>query len=148
MALVRWSPLRDVLGVRDEMDRLLDEFYGRTVSSGEKFEGDWTPVMDISDSNGDIVASMELPGLKTDDIKVSVEDDVLTVTGEKKQQESQSGDNWRRVERTYGYFKRSVKLPAPVDADKVKAAYKDGVLTISMPKIESKKAKEIPIHVS
>lgn len=148
MALVRWSPLRDMLGFRDEMDRLLEEMYGRTVRSGDSLEGDWTPVMDITDKNGEILAAVELPGLNTDDIKVSVEDDVLTVTGEKKQEQSESGDNWRRVERTYGYFKRSVNLPAPVDAEKVKAAYKDGILKISMPKVESKKAKEIPIHVS
>lgn len=148
MALVRWSPLREALGFRDEMDRLLDEFYGRVVPSRDKLEGDWTPPMDISDADGEVVAEVELPGLKKDDIKVCVEDDILTVTGERKKEESASGDNWRRVERTYGYFKRSVKLPTPVNADKVRAAYKDGVLTISMPKVESKKAKEIPIQVS
>ena len=104
--------------------------------------------MDVAETEADVVATVELPGLKKEDIKVSVEDDVLTVTGEKKQEEIESGDNWRRVERSYGYFKRSVALPSAVNADKVKAAYKDGVLTVNMPKVESKKAKEIPIQVS
>ena len=148
MALIRWTPLRGVMSFRDEMDRLLDEFYGRMTPAQEALEGDWCPVMDVADTNGDLTASVELPGLDRNDIKVSVQDDVLTVTGEKKQEKTETEDNYRRSERSYGYFKRAIKLPSSVDAAKVTAAYKDGVLKVTMPKLESKKAKEIPIQVS
>jgi HSP20 family protein len=148
MALIRWSPMKDALSFRDEMDRLLDSFYGRTVPSAERYEGDWYPVMDIAETDDEVTACLEVPGLKREDLKVSVHDDVLTVTGEKKQEKSTDGENLHRVERVYGYFKRSVALPSSVDADKVKAAYKDGVLKISLPKLESKKPKEIEVQVS
>jgi HSP20 family protein len=148
MVLIRWTPPSGVMSFRDEMDRLLDDFYGRMAPAQEALEGDWCPAMDVAETNGDITASVELPGLERDDIKVSVEDDVLTVTGEKKHEKTETEDNYRRTERSYGYFKRSVKLPSSVDAGKVTAVYKDGVLKVTMPKLESSKAKEIPIEAS
>ncbi|HVP58289.1 MAG TPA: Hsp20/alpha crystallin family protein [bacterium] len=150
MALIRWTPIRGVMSFRDEMDRLLDEFYGRMSpsQSQESFEGDWCPVLDIAENENDVTAAIELPGLEKDDIKVSIEDDVLTVTGEKKQESTENTKDYRKVERSYGYFKRSVKLPSSVEPGKVKAAYKDGVLRVTMPKLASKKPKEIAIQVS
>jgi HSP20 family protein len=130
------------------MDRLLAEIYGRTTPGGETYEGDWCPVMDVSETDDNVLASIELPGMNKDDIKVSVHDDVLTVTGEKKQEKTETRKGIDRVERSYGYFKRSVVLPVGVDTSKVKAAFKDGILQVTLPKLESKKPKEIPIQVS
>jgi HSP20 family protein len=147
MTLIRWTPLRSVMSFRDEMDRLLDDFYGRMTPRGESYEGDWLPAMDMKETDGEITASIELPGLSKEDIKVSVKNDVLSISGEKKHEKTEEKENVHRVERSYGYFKRSVVLPVEVDSAKVKAAFKDGVLTVTLPKIESKKVKEIPIQV-
>lgn len=148
MAIIRWTPFRHVLNLRDEMDRAMSDLYGRVSPSGEYYEGDWFPPMDVRETNGDVVASLELPGMEKDQIKVSVHNDVLTVTGEKKQESSEDGENLHRVERAYGYFKRTVSLPTEVDAGKVKATYKDGILKITLPKHEEKKPKEIPVQVA
>jgi HSP20 family protein len=148
MALIRWTPLRHMMSFRDEMDRVLDDFYGRMAPARETYEGDWLPAMDMKETDNEITASIELPGLSKDDIKVSVKNDVLTISGEKKQEKIEEKDNVHRVERSYGYFKRSVTLPVEVDSEKVKAAFKDGILKITLPKTESKRIKEIPIQVS
>jgi HSP20 family protein len=148
MALIRWTPFRSVMSLRDEMDKLLDDFYGRMAPSSETYEGDWLPAMDMKETDGEVVATIELPGLTKEDIKVSVKNDVLSVSGEKKQESTETAGNVHRVERAYGYFKRSVRLPVEVDSAKVSASYKDGLLTVTMPKVEAKKAKEIPIKVS
>ena len=148
MALIRWTPIRSMMSFRDEMDRLLDDFYGRMAPSGESYEGDWLPAMDMKETDNEVVAHVELPGLSKNDIKVSVKNDVLSITGEKRAEKTEEKENIHRVERTYGYFKRSVVLPVEVDSEKVKATFKDGVLRITLPKVESKKPKEIPIQVS
>ena len=148
MAIIRWTPIRSMMSFRDEMDRLLDDFYGRLAPSGESYEGDWLPAMDVKETDNEIVASIELPGLSKDDIKVSVKNDVLSVCGEKKQEKTVDKENIHRVERKYGYFKRSIVLPVEVDSGKVKASFKDGVLKVTLPRVESKKPKEIPIQVS
>jgi len=136
------------MSFRDEMDRLLDDFYGRMTPSGESYEGEWLPAMDMKENENEVTAMVELPGLSKNDIKVSVKNDVLSITGEKKAEKTEEKENVHRVERSYGYFKRSVVLPVEVDSEKVKASFKDGVLKITLPKVESKKPKEIPIQVS
>jgi HSP20 family protein len=148
MALIRWTPLRSVMSFRDDMDRLLDEFYGRVAAPADDQEGEWLPPMDVTENANDVTASLELPGMKRDEIKVSVHNDILTVSGEKRQEKTDGDKNLRRVERTYGFFRRSISLPAEVDAAKVKATFKDGILKVTLPKLESKKPKEIEVQVS
>lgn len=148
MAIVRWSPFRSILSLRDEMDRLLNEFYGPMPPTTESYEGDWCPAMDLNETDNELIATIELPGMKREDIKVTVSDGVLTVSGEKKQEKVEQDESRHRIERTYGYFKRSVSVPAEIDTSKVKAVYKDGVLKVTMPKLEEKKTKEIPVQVS
>ncbi len=148
MAMIRWTPLRGVMSFRDEMDRLLGDLYGRMSLSGESYEGDWLPAMDIKETDSEVVASIELPGLSKDQIKVSVKNDILTISGEKKSDKTEERENLHRVERTYGCFKRSVVLPVEVDSDNVKASFKDGVLKVTLPKVESKTPKEIPVQVT
>ena len=148
MALVRWRPARDFLNIRDEIDRMFDEFFGtlpERLTTG--LENVWTPSVDISETDNDIIVTAELPGVKKDDIKISLQDNVLTLRGEKKQEKEEKNENFHRVERTYGMFQRSFTLPAPVDANKIKARFKDGVLKITLPKTEEAKMKEIPISV-
>lgn len=145
MAIIRWTPLRSMMSFRDEMDRLLGDMYGRLEPSADTYEGGWIPAMDVSETDDVIAACVELPGLAKEDIRVSVKSDVLTISGEKKQEKVDDKENIHRVERTYGAFKRVLKLHAEVDSSKVKAAYKDGVLTVTMPKTEAKKPRVIPV---
>ncbi|MCK5379986.1 MAG: Hsp20/alpha crystallin family protein, partial [Candidatus Latescibacteria bacterium] len=110
-------------------------------------EGAWVPKVDISETNGDLVVAADLPGLNRDDVSIRIEDNVLTLKGEKKKEEEREGTNFYRVERCGGNFTRSFALPNTVDANKVKATFKDGVLTVTLPKTEEAKGKEIPIAV-
>ena len=144
MRLVRWTPFRDLMTLHEETGKMLDDFFERR---GEADNGDWVPVMDVSERQDEVVVKAEIPGMEKEDIKVSVKDDKLTISGEKKREEREEGENWHRVERTYGSFKRVLALPS-VDNEKVEATYKDGVLEIRLPKLESAKPKEIPIKVS
>lgn len=144
MRLVRWTPFRDLITLQEEAGNMLDSFFERR---GEAGNGEWAPAMDVSEREGEVVVKAEIPGIDKEDIKVSVKDDVLTISGEKKREEREEGENWHRVERTYGSFKRVLTLPS-VDNEKVEASYKDGILEIRLPKQESAKPKEIPIKVS
>ncbi len=148
MALVRWRPARDFLNIRDEIDRMFDEFFGtlpERVTTG--FENVWTPSVDISETDNEIIVTAELPGVKKDDVKISLQENVLTIRGEKKQEKEEKNENFHRVERAYGMFQRSFTLPATVDPNKIKATFKDGVLKIRLPKTEEARMKEIPISV-
>jgi HSP20 family protein len=144
MRLVRWTPFRDLMTLHEETGKMLDNFFEHRGESGEV---DWAPALDVSEREGEVVVKAEIPGMNKDDIKVSVKDDKLTISGEKKCEEQEEGENWHRVERTYGSFRRVLSMP-PVDSDKVQATYRDGILEIRLPKQESAKPKEIPIKVS
>ncbi len=144
MRLVRWSPFRDLMTLHEETGKMLDSFFGTAEDSRES---QWIPPVDVSESDNEVIVKAEIPGMGRDDIKVSVKDDVLTISGVKKREERENGENWHRVERTYGAFKRVLTLPS-VDSEKVEATYRDGVLEIKLPKQESAKAKEIPIKVA
>lgn len=146
MAIVRWSPFRDVVGLRDEMDRLFDNFFARSGERGA-FDTPWAPTVDIYETKEAVVIDAELPGMKQSDIEVSVTDNTLTIKGEKKQEKNTQEENFHRVERIYGSFSRSFTLPVGVHAEKIKANYKDGVLKITLPKAEEVKPKQIPIEV-
>jgi HSP20 family protein len=149
MAIVRWRPLRDMVSIQDEMNKLFDDFFGRTPTRWfQPEEGLWTPNVDVSETKDDIVFTAEIPGLKKEDIKLSVQDNVFTLSGEKKEEKEEKDANYHRLERSYGSFCRSFTFPTPVQPDKVKASYKDGILRITLPKTEEVKPKEIPINIS
>lgn len=146
MTIVRWAPFRDMLNIQDEMNRLFNTYFAK---SSDKEEGMvWHPFVDISESNNEITVTAEVPGMTKEDIKVSIQDNVLTLSGEKKQEKQGKGKNYHRIERAFGVFERSFSLPVSVQSDKVKAAYKDGILTITLPKSEEAKPKEISVSVS
>jgi len=141
----RWDPFRGV-GVGDiqtEVNRLFDNFSGRTKAGADPT---WLPAVDIHETKDDIVLSFDIPGVSEKDVQVSITGDLLTVRGERRF-ERESSDSYHRVERLYGRFERSVQLPMVVQTDKVKASYRDGVLTIHLPKAEEVKPREIKIDV-
>jgi len=147
MAIIRWRPLGEVDSFRREMDRMFDNFFGRETDVGE-FSSAWHPSVDIKETKDDFVLMAEIPGMSKDDIKINISENTLTIKGEKKEEKKEDDHNYHRVERRYGTFQRSFTLPTQIQGNKVKAAYKDGVLTITMPKKEEVKPKEIPITVS
>jgi HSP20 family protein len=107
----------------------------------------WSPSVDVSETKDNVIVNAEIPGMSKEDVKVTVQDNILTLSGEKKQEKEEKNGSYHRIERSYGSFRRSFILPTPVEADKVKATYKDGILRITLPKTEEVKANEIPISI-
>lgn len=142
--LTKWEPFSDLVSLRDDMDRFFETFFGQHP---EDREGFWTPILDIEESNGNIVVKAEIPGMEKDEIKVSVRNNMLSISGERKQESETRDKTFHRIERSYGKFSRTITLPSEVDADKIKAAYKDGVLNIVLPKPESMKPKQIEVEI-
>jgi HSP20 family protein len=147
MAIVRWRPFRDMVSIQDEMNKLFDDFLGRPLMRTEWSEGVWNPSVDISETKDNVLIKAEMPGLNKEDVKISMQDNMLTLTGEKKQEKEEKETNYHRVERSYGAFSRSFSLPTSVKSDKIRATYKDGILSITLPKTEEVKPKEIPISI-
>ena len=151
--LTRWEPFggvrrrRDFFGdltdMQQEMNRLFDEFFGERRTS--MAEGQWAPAVDVSETESEMVVRVELPGMTHDDIEVNLQDNVLTLKGEKKQEKKEEKENFHRLERSYGSFTRSFSLPAGVKQEDIKATFKDGVLEVSLPKTEEVKPKKIAI---
>jgi len=141
-----WDPFGFLTDFRSEIDRVFDRSLApwKFVVPSEKF---WNPAMDVYQDKDKVVVQAEVPGLSKDDIDVSLEGDVLTIQGEKKEEKEEKEKRYHRVERSYGYFQRVVELPAPVDAKGIKADFKDGVLKITLPKKEEAKPKSIKIDV-
>ena len=148
MAIVRWEPLRDLLASQREFDRLFREAFSPAQSEGELSTRTWAPPVDIYENGDSLVLKAELPGINPDDVEIRVEDNTLYLKGERKFEKEVKEQNYHRVERSYGTFTRSLSLPNSIDADKVAANFKDGVLTLTMPKKEEAKPKTIKINVS
>ena len=143
--LSNWSSNDRLASLRDEVNRLFD-FSWPSRDSG-LFSG-WSPALDVFDEKDNLVVKVELPGLKKDEINLSLHEGVLTISGERKQEhEKKEGDTFRS-ERYFGKFQRSVTLPTAVDSTKVNASYKDGVLSVALPKAEEAKPKQIAVSVS
>jgi len=143
----RWEPFRNVTDIQGEMNRLFDSFFGRPASAGAAMERAWAPAVDLYETKDDLVVSFELPGIREKEINVSITGDVLTVRGERQFSHEANDGNFYRVERTYGKFERNIPLPVPVQAEKVKASYRDGVLEVRLPKAEEVKPKQIKVDV-
>jgi HSP20 family protein len=140
--LTRWEPMREMLTLREAMDQLFDDAFTRPRSaSGVSI----MPVVDLYQTADEVVVKANLPGLKTEDVQISVTSDVLTLRGEFKQESEQKETTYHILERRAGVFERSVMLPTDVQIDKAKADFEDGVLTITLPKAEAVKPKTISI---
>lgn len=148
MAIVRWEPFRDLVTLQDRMNRLFDESVGRFRSGDETMDaGVWSPAVDIYETEQDIVLKAELPEVNQNDIDIRLENNTLTLKGERKFERETQQENYHRVERSYGAFSRSFTLPSTVDQDKIKAEYKDGILKVTLPKREETKPKQIKVSV-
>lgn len=140
-SLDRWSHLRD------DLNALFDTPWTAFGRSGQLFSG-WSPALDLYQNNDNVVAVIELPGMKKEEIEISLHDGTLTISGERKSEASNgNGENAERSERYVGKFRRSITLPARVDTGKVQAVYRDGILTVTLPKAEDAKPKQIKVNV-
>ncbi len=150
MAIERWNPFRDLFTLQDRMNSLFDEAFRGLTSRGEglPYRGSWAPAVDIYEDNNNLYVEAELPGMSEKDIKVNLENNTLTLSGERKWEREDKNDNVHRVERAYGTFVRSFTIPATVDPEKVSAVYKDGVLKVTLPKREESKPREISVKTS
>src|SRR5213594_5078112 len=130
------------------MNRLFDSFFGRPLGTATGTGSRaWMPVVDMYETKDDLILSFELPGVREKDVSVSITGDLLTVKGERGFDRDVTDESYRHVERVYGKFERSVQLPMPVQADKVKATYRDGMLEVKLPKAEEVKPKAIKIDI-
>ncbi|MCP4230828.1 MAG: Hsp20/alpha crystallin family protein, partial [bacterium] len=145
MAIVRWSPFRDMMRLRTDMDHFFDEMVPRR--EGETEGGVWLPALDVSETEDEIRVKVEIPGVEKDDINLSINDNVLIIKGEKNMKKEVEGEDFHRIERVYGNFYRAIELPVLVDADKISAAFKNGILNIVLPKADEVKPKEIAIEI-
>lgn len=143
--LARWTPFREVSRLRDEMDRMWQDFFGPGRRALRPMGEEWIPAVDISDTADKVMVKVEVPGMDAKNIEISLSGDILTIRGEKKAEREEKEENFHLVERSYGSFARSLRLPAAVEADKIEASYKKGVLTITCPKKEEVKPKQITI---
>ena len=147
MTLVRWNPTRNrMMPTVHEWDRLMSDFFNDGLEDTEL--SNWTPAVDIVEDNDAFVVTADLPGLTKKDISINIKENMLTVSGERKSVIKDEKRNYCRTERRYGAFKRSFQLTDQVLADKITATFKDGVLTVNVPKAEEVKQKEIEIKVS
>ena len=145
MAVVRWSPLTELASLQNDMARMADTFFGARPGNGGS--SSWLPAVDVTETDEELVLSFDLPGLKEDEIAIELEDNVLTVSGQRERKHERKGDNYFRWERRFGQFARSIALPAGVSENEINATYENGVLEVHVPKPEEHKPKKIQIGV-
>jgi HSP20 family protein len=149
MALVGWDPFRELEEVSDRLNRM----FARPAASGTNGKenmivADWTPSVDISETEGEYLIKAEIPDVKKEDVKITLEDGVLTIQGQRKQEKEDKGTRYHRIERSYGSFVRTFSLPDVIEVERVKAEFKDGVLNLHLPKSEKAKPKAIEVKVA
>ncbi len=142
MTLTRWSPWQELENINRQLARLLDD---RALGFGGE-TGEWAPSVDIRETDDALIVEAELPGIEKKDVQIEVRDGVLSISGERRYERDVKEENVHRIERAYGRFARSFVLPTNVDADKIKAKMKNGVLEVRLPKVESAKPKAITIE--
>lgn len=141
MNVVAWDPFRDI-------NQIFDRYANSRREQGkEAGKTEWLPLVDIYEAGDKFMVRAELPGVDKEDVSVSVDDHVLTLKGQKQFVEAKEGEKWKRVETSYGEFTRSFSLPEEIDVDNISAAYKNGVLELSIPKVEPRKAKMIDVKI-
>lgn len=146
MEIMPWKPFGELSSLRKEMDSLWDKFFGEKALA-KSFPEQWSPSVDISETDDGLVVKAELPGLEAKDVNVSLSGDLLTIKGEKKKEKEEKDEHHHYIERYAGAFQRSFRLPVEIQPDKVEASFKKGVLKITLPKAETAKKKSIEIKV-
>jgi HSP20 family protein len=146
MAIIRWDPFRDMVTIREKMNRLFeDAFTARGGDDKDITASTWMPAVDIFENENELVLTAEIPGIDEKDVEIKIEDNTLTLKGERKFEKETKEENYHRIERSYGSFYRAFTLPNYVDTDKVQAQHENGVLKISMPKREEVRPRTVKI---
>jgi HSP20 family protein len=150
MALIRWEPVRELNSIQQEMNRLFNTFLDTPGAGGSASDARirrWIPAMDLVERDDHFILKVDLPGLTQDDVKVELQDNVMTISGERKQAEEHRADGYYRLERAFGSFSRSLTLPEGVDADAVTAKFENGVLEVTVPKPAERKPRRVAISL-
>jgi HSP20 family protein len=145
MSLEKWEPFRDLMTMQDRMTRLIDETLSR-IWKEEVVRGAWSPPVDILERENEIVLKADLPGLSQNEIEIKVEENTLTIQGERKLVKDTSGENYIQIERPYGTFRRTFNIPKTIEQEGIKASYKDGVLRVVLPRKQETQPKQIMVE--
>jgi HSP20 family protein len=148
MAIVRWDPFRDVAALQDRINRIFNESFGRTRDMDDEVsQYDWSPPVDIYETTNGIELKIELPGVNKEDVSVEIKENVLTLKGERLLDPKIKDEHYYRKERSFGKFHRSFSLQNPIKSDLIKASFKDGILTVEIPRSEKEKPKKISVDI-
>ena len=148
--LTRWEPVSDLATWNQQMDRWFSELMGRgmrRVGDEDRVRGSWTPAVNVLEKKEAIVITADLPGMKAENVEVTVEEGVLTIRGERSFEEAKEGETYHRIERSYGLFERTFSLPNSVDPTKIEAKFKDGEMVVNLPRREESKPRSVKIKV-
>jgi HSP20 family protein len=145
MAIIRWDPFRDVVTLRDKMNRLFEDAVATRGEEKDMITNSWSPAVDIYETESELVLSAEVPGIGDKDIEIRIDGNTLSIKGERKFEKEAREENYHRIERSYGSFYRSFSLPGSVDQEHIKARHEGGVLKIHMPKKPESKPKKVKI---
>jgi HSP20 family protein len=145
MAIIRWDPFRDLLTLREKMNRLFEDVVTARGQEKEFISSTWNPAVDIYESENQLVLTAEIPGVAEKDVEIKIEDNTLSIKGERRFETETKEENYHRLERSYGSFYRTFTLPNYVDQDKIHAEHENGVLKITMPKRTDLKPRKVKI---
>jgi HSP20 family protein len=148
--LTRWEPVADLATWNQQMDRWFNELMNRGMrrnTDEDRIRGSWTPSVNVLEKKDAIEITADLPGMKAEDVEVTVEEGVLTIRGERTLEEAKEGETYHRIERSYGLFERTFSLPNSVDPAKIEAKFKDGEMTVMLPRREESKPRSVKIKV-
>jgi len=145
MAIIRWDPFRDMVSLREKMNRLFEDVFTGRGDDKELASSTWAPAVDIFETESELVMSAEIPGIDEKDIEIKLEDNTLTLKGERKFEKETREENYHRIERSYGSFYRAFTLPNSVDLDKIHAEHENGILKITLPKRQELKPRNVKI---
>lgn len=145
MNIIRWDPFRDLATLRERMNRLFEEAYTSRGEEKDMVASTWNPSVDIYEKENELVLKAELPGIDENDIEIKIEDNTITLKGDRKFEKETKEENYHRIERSYGSFYRSFTLPRNIDQDKIRAESENGILKVTMPKKAELKPKKVKI---
>ena len=148
--LTRWEPVNDIANLSSRMDRLFDEMMGRglrRIANEDRVRGSWSPAVNIMEKQDVIQITADLPGMKAEDVEVTVDNGVLSVRGERRLEEATEGETYHRIERVYGVFERTFTLPNSVDTTKIEAKFANGEMVVTLPKREESKPRSVKVKV-
>jgi len=145
MAVIRWDPFRDLVTLREKMNRLFEDTFTARGDEKDLISGNWSPSVDIYETENALVLTAEIPGIEEKDVEIKIENNTLTVSGERKFEKETKEENYHRIERAYGSFCRSFTLPNYINHDKIEAEHDSGILRITMPKKSELKPRKVKI---